>query len=130
MEQFHSDIKLLVRNAQTFNCETSIIYSDSILLGKVYENLCEQLQSGVLPLSTETTTETNEITTASTPRISSRRGRGTRATTTTTTTTTPVATNSEVSRRGRKRKTIVTKEEEDACEDERVISDDSDNQED
>jgi hypothetical protein len=132
LEQFHSDIKLLVENAQTFNCETSIIYSDSILLDKVYQNLREQLESGLLQIPTETTTETDETTTTTTittttvsPRASSRRGRTTR-----TTTTIPVMTNRGGSKRGRKRKATVIKENEEASEDERVVSDDGDNQED
>jgi len=126
LEQFHSDIKLLVENAQTFNCETSIIYSDSILLEKVYQNLCEQLQSGLLQIPTETTTiETDETTAMS--RVSSRQKRGTR----TKATTMPVKTNSEVPRRGRKRNaSVVKKEGEDVSEDERVVSDNGDNQED
>jgi hypothetical protein len=126
LEQFNSDIKLLVENAQTFNCETSIIYSDSILLGKVYQNLFEQLQSGLLQIPTETNIETDETT--ATSRVSSRQKRGTR--TTTTTTKKSVTTNSEVPRRGLKRKATVSKEEDNVSEDEQVVSDDGDNQED
>jgi SWI/SNF-related matrix-associated actin-dependent regulator of chromatin subfamily A protein 2/4 len=126
LEQLDSDMKLLVENAQTFNCETSIIYSDSILLGKIYDNLREQLQSGLLPIQTETTAIADEpaTTTTTTSRNSARRGRGAR-------TAIPVITNtSGVSRRGRKRKATVVKEEENASADERVLSDNGDNQED
>jgi hypothetical protein len=117
LEQFHSDMKLLVENAQTFNCETSIIYSDSILLDQVYQNLREQLESGLLKIPTETTTVTDETIS----RTSAKRGRATR-------TTTPVMNN----KRGRKRKATILKEEEEEepSEDERVLSDDDDNQED
>jgi hypothetical protein len=119
LDEFQSDIELLVQNAQTFNCETSLIFADSILLEKIYKNLREQLDAGLIEIpSTTTTTTTNEqptpppppppITTA-TPRTSSRRGRGTR-----TTTTPPVTTNGEVSRRGRKRKITIIKDDDES----------------
>jgi len=54
LEQFHSDFKLLIKNAQTFNRDTSTIYSDSILLDKIYQDLCQQLEHGKLqPLTDE-----------------------------------------------------------------------------
>ena len=84
LEQLDDDMKLLVENAQTFNCETSIIYSDSILLGKVYKDLREQLQSGLLQIPTETTTIADEpaTTNITTTRGPSKRGRGAKTTTT------------------------------------------------
>jgi len=116
LEQLHSDMKLLVENAQTFNCETSIIYSDSILLDKVYQDLCQQLQSGLLQAPNETTT-----TTTTTSRNSTRRERTTR------TKKSSVTNNNETSRRGRKRKASVVEEE--SSIDEPTVSIDSDNQE-
>jgi hypothetical protein len=117
LEQLHSDMKLLVENAQTFNCETSIIYSDSILLDKVYQDLCQQLQSGLLQAPKETTTTT----TTTTSRNSTRRERTTR------TKKSSVKNNNETSRRGRKRKESVAEEE--SSIDEPTVSIDSDNQE-
>jgi hypothetical protein len=114
LEQFHLDMKLLVENAQTFNCETSIIYSDSILLDKVYQDLCQQLQSGSLQVPKETTTTTTTTTT-------NRRERKTR------TTKSAVTNTSKTSKRGRKRKASVAEEESSA--DEPTVSVDSDNQE-
>jgi len=128
LDEFQSDIELLVQNAQTFNCETSLIYADSILIEKIYRNLREQLDAGLIEIPSNTTI-TNEqsaptppppplpaTTPITTPRTSSRRGRGTRATTTETTTTppTPVTTNGEVSRRGRKRKVTIIKDEDES----------------
>jgi len=120
LDEFQSDIELLVQNAQTFNCETSLIFADSILLEKIYRNLREQLDAGLIeiPSNTTTTTTTNEqspqpATTTTTPRTSGRRGRGTRATTTTPPPP-PVTTNGEVSRRGRKRKVTVIKDEDES----------------
>ncbi|CAF1104484.1 unnamed protein product [Rotaria sordida] len=117
LDEFQSDIELLVQNAQTFNCETSLIFADSILLEKVYRNLREQLDAGLLevPTTTEqqsttaitTTTITTTTTTTTTPRTSSRRGRGTRITT-------PITTNGEVSRRGRKRKLTILKDDDES----------------
>lgn len=128
LDEFQLDIELLVQNAQTFNCETSLIYADSILVGKVYRELREQLDAGLIeipsntpakektPPSTPTTT-----TSATTPRTSARRGRGTRTAAAAspppvpppTTTTTS---NGEVSRRGRKRKVTVIKDEDESDE--------------
>ncbi|CAF0758335.1 unnamed protein product [Rotaria sordida] len=133
LEQLDADIKLLVENAQTFNCDTSVIYSDSIQLEKVYQNLREQLKSGSLQLPTETTTTTtptiaDELITTS--QFSSKRGRSTR---TTTTTTTSMATaintsNRRVSKRGRKRKTMILRDD-DITDDEQIVSEDGDNDE-
>ncbi|CAF3430093.1 unnamed protein product [Rotaria socialis] len=125
LEQLDADMKLLVENAQTFNCETSTIYSDSILLEKVYLDLREQLKSGLLEMPTETTTVSDESTTTSQV-SSSKRGRSARITA-------PVATtvntdNRTFSRRGRKRKATILKED-DLSEDEQVISDSGDNEE-
>ncbi|CAF3434109.1 unnamed protein product [Rotaria sp. Silwood1] len=126
LEQFDADIKLLVENAQTFNCDTSVIYSDSIQLEKVYQNLREQLKSGTLQslIETPTTTITDESITTS--QNSSKRGRSTRIATTTTTTIT--TNNRRVSQRGRKRKAIILKED-DISDEEQVISEDGDNDE-
>ncbi|CAF3252308.1 unnamed protein product [Rotaria sp. Silwood2] len=120
LDEFQYDIELLVQNAQTFNCETSLIFADSILLEKIYRNLREQLDAGLIqvptaneqPTTTTTTatTTTTTTTTATTPRTSSRRGRGTRITT-------PITTNGEVSRRGRKRKLTVIKDDDVSDED-------------
>lgn len=137
LDEFQSDIELLVQNAQTFNCETSLIFEDSILIGKVYRELREQLDAGLLELPTATTNEQSSpapattTTTTTTPRTSSRRGRGTRtpATATTTTTPPPVTTNGEVSRRGRKRKVTVIKDE-DESDDEQQPQQTSENEHD
>lgn len=130
LDEFDFDMKLLVKNAQTFNCETSVIYADSILLYKIYQNLCEQLQSGLLQIPTETTMDIDEASTTTTTvssRVASRQGRGIRTIAAATTTT--VTTNTGVSRRGRKRKASVTKEV--LSDDEQVLSDNNgDNQED
>jgi hypothetical protein len=128
LEQFHSDIQLLVQNAQTFNCETSLIYTDSILLDKVYQNLREQLDSGLLQMPSETimpveeTATTTTRTTTISPRVSARRGRGTRASTASVSKT---MNTSGVSRRGRKRKLADVKED-DTSEDEADVSNDVD----
>ncbi len=125
LDEFQSDIELLVQNAQTFNCETSLIFADSILLEKVYRNLREQLDAGLIEIPSSTTTSAKEqtppppqpITTTTTPpRTSSRRGRGTRATAKAETSPPPppVTTNGEVSRRGRKRKVTVIKDEDES----------------
>lgn len=128
LDEFQADVELLVQNAQTFNCETSLIYADSILLGKVYQNLREQLDAGLIEISSETngqastTTTTTAVAvtpppTTTTPRTSSRRGRGTRAAAAAAAiTTTPVTTNGEVSRRGRKRKLAIIKDDEESEE--------------
>jgi hypothetical protein len=129
LDEFQSDIELLVQNAQTFNCETSLIYADSILIEKVYRNLREQLDAGLIEISsatnaTTTTTPIKEETTppqiTNTPRTSSRRGRGTRsaakAETEITPPPAPVTTNGEVSRRGRKRKVTVIKDDDESDE--------------
>lgn len=125
LDEFHADMKLLVENAQTFNCDTSVIYSDSILLDKVYQDLRQQLQAGLLQLPNTVSDETT-TTTTTTSRNSARRGRGARITTTATTTHSEMN-NSGISRRGRKRNITVAKEEE--SEDEVTVSADGDNQE-
>ena len=125
LDEFQSDIQLLVQNAQTFNCETSLIFADSILIEKVYKELREQLDAGLLEIPSITNetpepTPTNETsTTTTTPRTSGRRGRVARAAATTPTPA-PVTTNGEVSRRGRKRKITVIKDE-DESEDEQQL---------
>ncbi|CAF3779677.1 unnamed protein product [Adineta steineri] len=120
LDEFQADIELLVQNAQTFNCETSLIFEDSILIEKVYKDLRQQLDAGLIEIPTNDsssvttttapppTTKTTPITT--TPRTSARRGRGTR------TPITPVTTNGEVSRRGRKRKVTVIKDDDESEE--------------
>ena len=113
LDEFQADIELLVQNAQEFNCETSLIFEDSILLEKVYRNLREQLDAGLLEIPTNTTTTT---TTTTTPRTSSRRGRSTR------TPTTSLTTNGEVSRRGRKRKIIVVQDDDESEDEQQQIS--------
>lgn len=105
LEEFDADMKLLVENAQTFNCDTSVIYADSVLLDKVYQDIRQKLREGLLqPLSVEP----EEATAPSSSRNTARRGRGTRTTVTTTST----QSESGVSKRGRKRKAIIVKEEE------------------
>ena len=131
MEEFDADIELLVRNAQTFNCETSLIYADSILIEKVYRNLREQLDAGQIEIAPATKEEpvSEPVTTATTttesngatPRTSTRRARGTR------TSTTPTTPNPEVSKRGRKRKLTVVKDEEQSDADQAAAG--SDNEE-
>ncbi|CAF2217431.1 unnamed protein product [Rotaria magnacalcarata] len=121
LDEFQMDIELLVQNAQTFNCETSLIFADSILIEKVYKNLREQLDAGLIEIPSATTTANEQpattITTpvaaakTTTPRQSARRGRAAKAAPTT-----PVTTNGEVSRRGRKRKLTVVKDEEESEE--------------
>jgi len=125
LEQFHADIKLLVENAQTFNCETSIIYSDSILLEKVYQSLRQQLQSGLLQIPIETTNVADDPATTP-PRVSSRRGPGARTMITPMTTRIDTTT-SGVSRRGRKRKATVILKDEDVSEDESAVRDNEEN---
>ena len=121
LDEFQADIELLVQNAQTFNCETSLIYADSILLEKVYRNLREQLDAGQLEVSASAPTpnvstkaqaeESASPNSTATPRTSGRRGRGTR----TNATATPTSnTPGEVSKRGRKRKITVVKDEEES----------------
>lgn len=117
LDEFQADIELLVQNAQTFNCETSLIFADSILLEKVYRNLREQLDAGEIEVSTSTPAPTKVVeepanaNSTATPRTSNRRARATRTSATATpTTTTP----GEVSKRGRKRKVAVVKDEEES----------------
>ncbi|CAF4729937.1 unnamed protein product, partial [Rotaria sp. Silwood1] len=131
LDEFQYDIELLVQNAQTFNCETSLIFADSILLEKIYRNLREQLDAGLLEVPTTTTTNEQQstpvtitpttTTTTTTPRTSSRRGRGTRITT-------PIITNGEVSRRGRKRKLTVIKDDEESDDDQQQQQQPSDDE--
>jgi hypothetical protein len=125
LEELDVDIKLLVDNAQTFNCETSIIYSDSILLEKVYQNLRQQLQSGLLQIPIEKTNAADDSA-ITPPQISSRRERGAR-TIITPMTTRIDTTSSGVSRRGRKRKATVVLKVEDASEDEPAARDNEEN---
>ena len=118
LEEFDADMKLLVENAQTFNCDTSVIYSDSILLDKIYQELRQKLQAGLLqPL------DTNEIEEITTVRNSTRRARGTRTIVTNTTT----QVDSGVSKRGRKQKAVIAKEDE--SDDEPIPSANGDNSE-
>ena len=125
LDEFQSDIELLVQNAQTFNCETSLIYADSIEIEKVYRNLREQLDAGTLEVPTNepppppAPTQQSETPTTTTPRTSSRRGRGTRGPPAAASPPPPQppTTNGEsVSRRGRKRKVTVIKDEEESEE--------------
>jgi hypothetical protein len=125
LEELDVDIKLLVDNAQTFNCETSIIYSDSILLEKVYQNLRQQLQSGLLQIPIEKTNAADDSA-ITPPQISSRRERGARTIITPMTTRIDTTT-SGVSRRGRKRKATVVLKVEDASEDEPAARDNEEN---
>ncbi|UJR21787.1 hypothetical protein I4U23_024862 [Adineta vaga] len=125
LDEFQADVELLVQNAQTFNCETSLIFEDSILIGKVYKDLRQQLDAGLIEIPsnespsaaaatlqppTTNTTETETETITTTPRTSGRRGRSTR------TPITPVTTNGEVSKRGRKRKVTVIKDDDESEE--------------
>ncbi|CAF3711140.1 unnamed protein product [Adineta steineri] len=125
LEQLDSDMKLLIENAQTFNCETSIIYSDSIQLEKVYKTLREQLQSGLLQISKETINIVNHSVTK-TSRVSTRQGYNSTRITTPVITTIDT-TNSTISSRGRKRKATSIIQDEDVTEGERVTSDNGDN---
>ncbi|CAF1017707.1 unnamed protein product, partial [Adineta ricciae] len=111
LEQFDADMKLLVTNAQTFNCETSVIYSDSIQLEKVYQNLREQLKADLLQLPTDTTKE-------STARSTSKRGRPSRATVDTG--------NKECSKKRRKRKAVMVIEDDDGSENEYAVPNNGD----
>ena len=104
-------MKLLVTNAQTFNCETSVIYSDSIQLEKVYQNLREQLKAGLLQLPTDAMKE-------STVRSTSKRGRRARAAIETS--------NNECPKRGRKRKAIMVIEDDDGSENEYAVPNNGD----
>ncbi|UJR27769.1 hypothetical protein I4U23_009041 [Adineta vaga] len=122
LEQLDADMKLLVNNAQTFNCETSLIYSDSIQLEKVYQNLREQLHTGLLQLPIETPDVTKQSKLA---RTTSKRGH--RNTRTTTSVTTIDTSNNEVSKRGRKRKAlIVIEDDDDTLETEQIVLDNDD----
>ncbi|CAF1259304.1 unnamed protein product, partial [Didymodactylos carnosus] len=53
LDDFEQDIVLLCKNAQTFNMETSLIYTDSIELEKIFQNLRKQLESGEIDLNYE-----------------------------------------------------------------------------
>jgi hypothetical protein len=130
LDEFQSDIELLVQNAQTFNCETSLIFADSILIEKVYKDLRAQLDAGLIEIPTNepsppppTKTTTTTTTTTATPRTSARRGRGAK------TPVTPVTTNGEPSRRGRKRKVTVIEDEDESEEEQQqhVSEDEHDN---
>ncbi|CAF0887112.1 unnamed protein product [Adineta steineri] len=125
LEQLDSDMKLLVENAQTFNCETSIIYSDSVQLEKVYKTLREQLQSGLLQISKDTINIVNHSVTK-TSRVSTRQGYNSPRITTPVITTIDT-TNSTISSRGRKRKATSIIQDEDVTEGEKVTSDNGDN---
>lgn len=121
LEQLDADMKLLVENAQTFNCESSVIYSDSILLEKIYQDLREQLKSGLLELPVET----KGVTVKSATEPTTKRTRTTRIATTTTVN----IDNETVSKRGRKRKIAILKEDENISDDEQLISEHGDNEE-
>ncbi|CAF0719952.1 unnamed protein product [Adineta ricciae] len=122
LDEFEADIELLVQNAQTFNCETSLIFEDSILIGKVYKDLRQQLDAGLIEIPSNESMSTAVTATATpstpaaaetsttTPRTSGRRARTVR------TPITPITTNGEVSKRGRKRKVAVVKDDDESEE--------------
>ena len=133
LDEFQADIELLVQNAQTFNCETSLIFADSILIEKVYRNLREQLDAGHIEIQSNvskttdepaatTVTLTKTAASSATPRTSSRRGRGTRTVVAAATPTS--SSNGEVSKRGRKRKMAVVKDEDGSDDDDDDGADD------
>lgn len=117
LDEFDADIRLLVENAQTFNCETSLIFADSILIEKVYRNLREQLDKGLIDINpskeeNNVSKSNNEETNGTTPRSSSRRTP--RASRTSAAAAQVLSTTPEVSKRGRKRKLTAVKDEEES----------------